>query len=93
MKRPQCPWRNQELDTVLSDSKSWMMLNFWSEAGSFIQLSSTVPEIEMNFDYVLRRKCMQNLQEAAGAALTLASAPAIMIAERNERVKNVRNAY
>ena len=32
-----------------------------------------IPEIEMNFDYVLCRKCMQNL-EAAGAALTLASA-------------------
>ena len=40
--------------------------------------------IEMNFDYVLCRKCMQNLQEAAGAALTLASTPAIMIAERKE---------
>ena len=58
-----------------------------SEAGSFIKLHSgprIIPEIEMNFDYVLCRKRMQNLQEAAGAALTLASAPTIMIAERNE---------
>ena len=57
-----------------------------------IQVHILIPEIEMNLDYVLCRKCMQNLQEAAGAALTLASAPAIMIAERNEQVRNLRNS-
>ena len=76
-----------------------MMLNFWSEAGSiylkFILYTNVqfqlIPEIEMNFDYVLCRKCMaEPVREAAGAALTLASAPAIMITERNERVKNLR---
>ena len=48
------------------------------------QKKCKIPEIEMNFYYVLRRKCMQNLREAAGTALTLASrsAPAIVIAKR-----------
>ena len=52
-----------------------------------------IPEIEMNFDYVLCRKCMQNLRGATGAALTLASAPAIVIAERNERVRNLSKEF
>ena len=45
--------------------KSWMMLNF----GVKQYKRSGLYEIEMNFVYVLCRKCMQNLQEAAGAAL------------------------
>ena len=35
---------------------------------------------------------MQKLQEAAGAAL-LASAPAIVIAERNDRVRTLKNCW
>ena len=55
---------------LYSDDKSCNDAQFWSEAGSFIQL-------QYNFDYVLCRKCMQDLQGAAGAVLALASAPAI----------------
>ena len=67
-------WSVEEMKNLIlflmlySDDKS-NDAQFWSEAGSFIQL-------QYNFD-VLCRKCMQDLQGAAGAVLALASAPAI----------------
>ena len=44
MQRRKLPWSIEEIKSLVlflmlySDTKLWMMLNFWTDAGSFIQL-------------------------------------------------------